>query len=140
MIKIRESAMVDLFLKQYSHVADYYKEVPVFAKSVDLVKMDRNKKTISAIEFKTNKWKDAESQALRSAIAFDYLYICLLKPATVECQNSIINECQNQGIGLYFLCCTTMQFELAVEAVHRKEIWDIQHKHIYTYLENREHE
>lgn len=134
-IRIKESEMVDTFIKKFGKSSTFFKEVPVFAKSVDLVKMEDD--AIVAIEFKTTKWRQAEMQALGSAIVFDYLEICVLKPATKECQDLIEKECVNQGIGLYFMDDRTMTFEHVVLPVHRNEVWEIQRKQIYEYLKGR---
>lgn len=130
-----EIEMVDEFLLQLSSTALFVREVPVFAKSVDLVKIKND--TISAIEFKTTKWKKAELQVLGSAIVFDYLEICVLKPATELCQKTIINECTFQGIGLYFLDRITKNLEHTVQPKHREGVWEIQRKQIISYLERR---
>ena len=135
MIDIKESEMVELFLSQHNETAEFYKEVPVYAKSVDLVKNKDDK--ITAIEFKTTKWRKAASQALGSAIAFDFLEICVLKPATLKCQNLIKEECENQGLGLYFLDAKTMCFDHIVLPVPRKEAWEIQKRKICEYLQRR---
>lgn len=130
-----ESEMVDEFLLQLSATALFVREVPVFAKSVDLVKIENY--TISAIEFKTTKWRKAELQVLGSAIVFDYLEICVLKPATEACRGTIINECTLQGIGLYFLDKATKKLEHVVKPKHREGVWEIQRKQIINYLERR---
>jgi hypothetical protein len=139
-IKIKESEMVDFFIRHYQDGVNYYREVPVFAKSVDLVKINKSDNSITAIEFKKTKWKKAEMQALGSAIVFDYLEICILKPATTSCQTLIINECQKQGLGLYFMDANKALIEHIVYPIPRDEVWGIQRKQICDYLSKRGHE
>lgn len=136
---INECEMVANFLDQNPNKEGTYfvREVPLFAKSVDLVKVDRERQLITAIEFKTTKWKKAVLQVLGSAITFDYLEICVLKPATVKCQEAIIKHCQSQGIGLYFIDNETKKIEHILKPIHRIGIWEIQRNQIMQYLEEQ---
>lgn len=134
---IKESEMVDEFVSQMSSEAYFVREVPVFAKSVDIVKVDINKKRISAIEFKTTNWRKAELQVLGSAIAFDFLEICIIKPITEKCRNSIIEECEEQGIGLYFMDNDSKVIEHVVKPIHREGVWERQRKQIVEYVSQR---
>ena len=135
--KIDERTMVDEFLSQFEKHACFVREVPVFAKSVDLVKIDLTANTISAIEFKTTKWREAKLQVLRSAIAFDYLEICILTPATKQCRDIIIEECTEHVIGLYFLDSDSQSIEHAVMPIHRDGVWEIQRKQIINYIKGQ---
>lgn len=132
-----EYAMVDEFVSQASHAEHYVREVPLFAKSVDLVRIDEKTTQITAIEFKTTKWRKAILQVLGSAIVFDFLEICVLKPATEKCQQLIINECKRYGIGLYFLDNQTKLISHDVEPANRDGIWEIQRNQIIEYLKER---
>lgn len=132
-----ENAMVDKFVLQASPFEHYVREVPLFAKSVDLVKVDTRTMQITAIEFKTTKWRKAMLQVLGSAIVFDYLEICVLKPVTEKCQQTIIQECKNNGIGLYFIDNQTKIISHDVEPVNRDGIWEIQRNQIIEYLKER---
>ena len=132
-----ELAMVDEFVSQASYSEHYVREVPVFAKSVDLVRIDTKTMQITAIEFKTTKWRKAMLQVLGSAIVFDYLEICILKPATEKCRQSIIEECKRNGIGLYFLDNQTKHISHEVEPANRDGVWEIQRNQIIEYLKER---
>lgn len=134
---IKESEMVEEFLNQFSSVFLFVREVPVFAKSVDLVKLDIANQKITAIEFKTTKWRKAELQVLGSASAFDYLEICILKPTTQKCRDVIINECQEQGIGLYLMDSATHIIEHPVEPVSHDTFWEIQRNQVLEYVSRR---
>ena len=134
---MNENEMVDCFLsKDWGDVA-FVREVPVFAKSVDLVCLDKSKKLISAIEFKTSKWRKVMTQVLGSAIVFDFLEICVLRPATERCRNIIMEDCKSNGVGLYFLNEATKEIEHAVNPLHRSDVWGIQHEQIMEYIAGR---
>ena len=132
-----EKKMVDKFLfeKDGQNYIRYVKEVPIFAKSIDLVKVDQQNNYISAIEFKTTKWRYAIKQVLESAIAFDFLEICVLLPRTEECQKLIINECERKGIGLFFIDAAKQIIEHIVEPIQCNNVWEIQRLQILQYLE-----
>ncbi len=132
-----EYSMVDEFVSQASPTECYVREVPLFAKSVDLVRIDKNTTQITAIEFKTTKWRKAIMQVLGSGIVFDYLEICVLRPATEKCQQLIISECKRNGIGLYFLDNQTKLISHDVEPTNRDGIWEIQRNQIIEYLKER---
>lgn len=122
---LTENEMVELFLAFFKDKSKYIREVPVFAKSVDLVQIDLDNHYITAIEFKKNKWRKAILQVLGSAIVFDYLEICILRPATEKCRLQISEECRKQGVGLYFLNRDTNELEHVVKPIHRSHIWEI---------------
>lgn len=134
---MKESEMVDEFINQFSPASLFVREVPVFAKSVDLVKLDLVNQKITAIEFKTTKWRKAELQALGSASAFDFLEICILKPTTQKCRDIIINECLKQGIGLYLMDSTTRIIEHLVKPVSRNTFWEMQRNQVLEYVLRR---
>lgn len=115
----------------------FYLEVPVFCRSVDLVKQDLQNNSITAIEFKVNDWKRAISQVLSVAICFDYLAICVPKPKTLKGQTNVINECQSNGIGLYFYDTNNNTFEHTVLEKKIDDIWEVQRCQILKYLEVR---
>jgi hypothetical protein len=134
---MRESSMVDVFIELFSGSAFFVKEVPVFAKSVDLVKFDFDEQKITAIEFKKTNWKKAELQALGSALVFDFLEICIIKPSTEKCRTLIKDECTKQGIGLYFIDNETKEINHIVEPLSRNGIWEIQRIQMIEYLKGR---
>jgi len=134
---ITEREMIDTFLCKVAGNFAFVIEVPVFAKSVDLVKIDKNTNLISAIEFKTTKWRKAMAQALGAAIVFDFLEICIIRPVTEKCRLLIMDECQQNGVGLYFLDSVTKEIEHIVAPLTRSEVWGIQHEQILQYLMRR---
>ena len=134
---MRESSMVDKFIEHFSESAFFVKEVPVFAKSVDLVKFDFKEQKITAIEFKTTNLKKAELQALGSAIVFDFLEICVIKPSTEKCRTLIKDECTKQGIGLYFIDNETKDIDHIVEPLPHNGIWEIQRFQMIEYIKER---
>lgn len=134
---MKESSMVDEFIEQFSESTFFVKEVPVFAKSVDLVKFDLKEQKITAIEFKTTNWKKAELQALGSALVFDFLEICVIKPSTEKCRTMIKDECKKQGIGLYFIDNDTKEIDHIVEPLSHNGIWEIQRFQMIEYLKGR---
>jgi hypothetical protein len=134
---MNENEMVECFLSKAWGDMEFVKEVPVFAKSVDLVRLDKSKKLISAIEVKTSKWRKAMAQVLGSAIVFDFLEICVLRPVTEQCRKIIIEDCKSNGVGLYFINGETKEIEHMVNPLHRSDIWGIQHERIMEYIAGR---
>jgi hypothetical protein len=123
------------FLESYNYDnVRFFCEVPVFCRSVDVVKYDTISGAITAIEFKRNDWKRAINQALGVRICFDYLEICVLLPKTEKTRNNMIGKCAGLGIGLYFFDDSHMSFDKALEPVRDQSIWAIQKKSILDYM------
>ncbi len=124
-----------LFIKQYCKEKTLlYCEVPVFCRSVDLVKYNSIDETISAIEFKTNNWRRAIDQVLRVSMSFDFLEICVLDPKTEKSRNSIIETCTQLGIGLYLFNQEYIIFNYIVTPEKVQKIWEIQKNQVLDYL------
>lgn len=82
-INISEEEQRKYFLDKWKEKdTQYICEVPVFCRSIDLVKYNRKENTVCAVEFKTRNWKRAVEQAMSTAISFDYVEICVRKPKT----------------------------------------------------------
>ena len=116
----------------------FYREIPVFSRSVDLVQYNLNEDTITAIEFKIRDWKKAIQQLNDVATCFDYLVLCIPKPKTQKCINNIIDVCIEKGIGL--CCWNSIDDTFCYECQPKKisEIWNIQRQKIITYLNEQE--
>ncbi len=114
------------------------KEVPVFARSVDLVEYKVSTGELTAIEFKINDWKRALAQLKNIEICFDYLVLCIPKPKTLKCVETITKSCAQEGIGLFLWDNNDNTFLHKCIEKPRREIWDIQKKHIIDYLSNME--
>jgi hypothetical protein len=109
-------------------------EVPVFNRSVDLVKFNLTSNSITAIEFKLYKWKKAINQVLQVSISFDYLEICVNEPKTEKTKELIIDECKNLGIGVYFFNDSTNQFQHSLMPIKINDVWEIQRTSIINYI------
>ena len=134
--KITEEKMTYLFIKNFDRKGQQLiSEVPVFAKSVDMVNYNRKENTITAIEFKQTKWKKAIEQVLALSIAFDFLEICILE--TQKCKNTIIEECKNRGIGLYFIDTEKEKISHEVMPINKIDIWQLQKLEILSYISMR---
>lgn len=116
--------------------AKLYIEVPVFARSVDLVELVEGK--LYAVEFKIRDWKRALNQLKSVESCFDYLVLCIPKPKTEKCRRNIISTCASLGIGLYFWDQENDLFfhECQEKCVH--DIWQIQKRQTLSYLEKQE--
>jgi hypothetical protein len=136
---ITEKKMVKKFLsnEKNQYCNRYVEEVPVFAKSIDLVRIDLHNNYITAIEFKTTKWRKAIDQVLGAAIAFDFLEICVLRPRTEKCQESIMDTCKDYGIGLFFIDPIAYIIEHKIEPIHCNGVWERQRLQILQYLNGR---
>lgn len=131
-----EEFMRSCFLKCYcSKKRDLHTEVPVFCRSVDLVVLDKEQETITAVEFKINDWKRAVSQVLQVAFCFDYLSICVPKPATEKGQKAIEKVCTEMGIGVFFFEYGENIFMSVVEPKSVSGIWEVQKNNVLQYLE-----
>lgn len=125
----------ELFLSLFkSDEERLYCEVPVFCRSVDVVKYNCKTGTVTAIEFKLNDWKRAIGQALSVSICFDYLEICVPKPKMENTQNNIITKCEQTGIGLYFFDESQRAFNKIVEPLEVKEVWEMQRSSVVNYV------
>ena len=89
--KISEEEQRRLFINHW-HDKDVQLvcEVPVFCRSVDLVKYNQKARAVTAVEFKTHNWKRALEQVISTSVSFDYLEICVQKPKTTKAQEKII--------------------------------------------------
>lgn len=110
-------------------------EVPVFCRSVDLVKYDQKNKAITAVEFKTRNWKRALEQVISTAVSFDYLEICIQKPKTLKAQENIIKECSEVGVGVYFFVNDLQQFEYVLLPQKVDKIWNVQKSQVIDFIE-----
>lgn len=130
-----EEDMRKTFVASYckSHV-EFFAEVPVFCRSVDLVAYSKQKQEIMAIEFKLDNWKRAVLQAMQVVCCFDFLAICVPQPATAKGRESVISGCDKCGIGVYFYHPGQQIFEEALTPQHTSEIWEIQKKRVLEYL------
>lgn len=109
-------------------------EVPVFCRSVDLVKYNEKKNTVSAIEFKTKNWKRAIEQVMSIAISFDYVEICIRKPKTIKAQDIINNYCETMGVGVYFFDVNKLIFEHTVLPQKIEKIWNVQKTQVIDFI------
>lgn len=113
-----------------------YIEVPVFARSVDLVELVDGK--LYAVEFKIKDWKRALSQLKSVESCFDYLVLCVPKPKTEKCCRHIKSTCEISGIGLYFWDQESDRFFHECQEKCVRDIWQIQKHQILSYLEKQE--
>lgn len=133
--KYSEDDLRDFFIFKYNNQC-LYKEVPVFSRSVDLVKYDEHAKTMTAIEFKIHDWKKAMQQAIDVSMCFDYIAICIPKPKTLKCIESIVAECKKLGIGIYVYDEQTSAFEHIFFEQKIVDVWKKQRTTILQYLED----
>lgn len=135
MNKFSEQEQRELFIEKFS-ISDspIYKEIPVYNRSVDLVKHNITNHTISAIEFKTKNWKRAVQQVLDVSISFDFLEICIEEPKTPKAQEKIRTICDNLGIGVYFFNQETLSFTKSIESKKVESIWESQREKVIEYL------
>ena len=124
------------FIEYYTsnYFEKYYSEVPVFSRSVDIVKFDEENNTLTAIELKINDWKRAINQVLNVSMCFDYLAICIPRPKTLIGQKKIIDYCSEIGIGIYFFNNEDQVFEHLCLEKKTKDIWDKQKNQIFKYI------
>jgi hypothetical protein len=132
---ISEIEQRELFTKSVDkYDENYYCEVPVFCRSVDLVTHNIKKNTITAIEFKLTDWKRAIKQALNVAICFDYIEICVPIPQTAKGQKAILDCCGELGIGVYFIDIDTKQFSHPLLPQQIQKVWEIQRTQVINAL------
>lgn len=79
-----------------------HKEVPIFSSSLDLLLVDQAN-NYHGIEFKLFNWKRVINQAVKHRIALDYISIFLNMPKQKQTVEKIIQECEINGLGLYFI-------------------------------------
>lgn len=115
-----------------------YIEVPVFSRSVDLVELDSRTRKITAIEFKIKDWKRAIKQLYEISSCFDFLILCILKPKTEKCIETIRSTCSEKGIGLIFWDQSDDSFMQICESKDICDIWITQKRQILHYLKERE--
>ena len=134
--KISEEKQRQLFIDHW-HDQDIKLvcEVPVFCRSVDLVKYNQKKQIVTAMEFKTHDWKRALEQVLSTAVAFDYLEICIQKPKTQKGQENIIRICKELGVGIYFMENENLQFEHALFPQKVNKMWEVQKEQVIQFIE-----
>ena len=133
--KITEEDLRNYFL-EYSDNSEelFYSEIPVFSRSVDVVKYNKNTNDITAIELKLHDWKKVIKQVLTVNIAFDFLQICMLEPKSKKKQDSIIEECSKHGIGVYFFNYKEKKINKIISSRKIYDIWDIQKSEVIKYL------
>lgn len=137
--KISEEDQRQLFINNWKDISTrLICEVPVFCRSVDLVKYNPEKKTITAVEFKTHNWKKALEQVLSTSVSFDYLEICVQKPKTQKTQNKIIDMCKEMGVGVYFFDRELQRFEYVLSPIRVDKMWTIQKTQVIHFIEKGE--
>lgn len=134
-INISEEEQRKYFLGQWKEKdTQFICEVPVFCRSIDLVKYNKKKNTVSAVEFKTTNWKRAVEQVMSIAISFDYVEICVRKPKTVKAQETIKEYCQTIGVGVYFFDTYALNFEHVLEPEKVEKIWNVQKAQVIDFI------
>lgn len=137
--KISEEEQRQLFIEHWKDkTIQLVCEVPVFCRSVDLVKYDQAKKAVTALEFKTHNWRRALEQVISTAVSFDYLEICVQKPKTRKAQEKIINECSELGVGVYFFENDLQKFEYVLTPQKVDKIWNVQKRRVIHFIEEGE--
>ena len=130
-----EEQLREMFVSSFNNVDErLFCEVPVFSRSIDVVKYNSKTGLITAIEFKRNDWKRAINQALSVSICFDYLEICVPKPKTNRTQNYMIEVCGRKGVGLYFYDEVENTFDEVLEPLRVQDIWKIQKSIVIEYV------
>ena len=112
-------------------------EVPVFCRSVDLVKYDRREHVITAVEFKTHNWKRALEQVTSTAVSFDYLEICIQKPKTLKEQEKIVGVCRELGVGIYFMENEEGKFEHVLRPQRVEKMWKVQKSQVIRFIKEQ---
>jgi hypothetical protein len=135
-VTISEEDLRQAFLhskpSRFSEAASYL-EVPVFARSVDLVEYSATKDELHEIEFKLANWQRVLAQALEVRLAFDFLWICILLPQRADTINRICARCNVEGVGVIFYDRTHSQFMVALPA-QRQQVWALQRQGVIQYL------
>lgn len=135
---IAERDVVDIFLNNQKNEKYFFiEEVPVFLQSVDVVKVSKRMKTITAIEFKTKKWEKAIEQVLAEELVFDYLEIAIVFPKRETTRQRVEIKCQEHGIGLYYVDMLQNKVIHKIKPKRNKSLWPTQRKAIKAYLQER---
>lgn len=134
--KISEEEQRRLFINHW-HDKDVQLvcEVPVFCRSVDLVKYNQKARAVTAVEFKTHNWKRALEQVISTSVSFDYLEICVQKPKTTKAQEKIITTCSEHGVGIYFMENEKQQFEHVLLPQRVRRMWEVQKTQVIQFIE-----
>lgn len=134
-INISEEEQRRYFLDKWKEKdTQFICEVPVFCRSIDLVKYNHKNNTVSAIEFKTKNWKRAVEQVMSTAISFDFIEICVRKPKTIKAQDAIKEYCQAVGVGVYFFDAEALDFEHILEPEKVEKIWNVQKAQVIDFI------
>lgn len=120
--------------RKKTSTAQLIKEVPVYSRSVDMVEYDAASKQLTAIEFKIHDWKRAINQLTSVAVCFDYLVLCIPKPKTERCSQTIENTCSTLGIGLFYWEPTNNSFVHVCKEQQTNQIWEVQKEQIIDYV------
>lgn len=134
---ISEYEQREQFLKNYSQKSEkLFYEVPIFSRSIDVVKCDFDSDILTAIEFKLFKWKKCLEQVVNVSIAFDYIEICIMEPKTIKGQDAILSECSKLGVGVYFTNFINEYFTIKHVLKPEKVIgnWEVQRLNVKRYL------
>ena len=126
MHKFTEAQLRDYFLQgsEWQQVS-LFCEIPVFSRSVDLV-INHLDGRITAVEFKLHDWRRALEQLTAISLCFDYLEICMPLPKTQQGKESILNKCNDMGVGVYLFDSEKMNFEHALKPKKAEKIWHAQ--------------
>lgn len=134
--KISEEEQRQLFIKLWQDKETKLEcEVPVFCRSVDLVKYNQKEQAVTAVEFKTHNWKRALEQVISTAVSFDYLEIYVQKPKTQKVQEKIVRICSELGVGIYFMEREKQQFEHVLLPQKVKKMWEVQKTQVIHFIE-----
>lgn len=133
--KISEEEQRQLFINLWQDESiQLVCEVPVFCRSVDLVKYNQKENAVTAVEFKTHNWKRALEQVISTAVSFDYLEICIQKPKTQKVREKIIGICGKLGVGVYFMEREKQQFEYVLLPQKVEKIWEVQKTQVIHFI------
>jgi hypothetical protein len=114
--------------EHFSHYGDYYEEVPLGKKRIDLVFCSRNG-YLTSVEVKTEKWRAALSQALVNQLVSDYSYVAL---PTEVCERVDESLFADNGVGLLSVGRTARTEICAIRAAYKdREMF----KQVKDYLE-----
>ena len=136
--KISEEEQRQLFISLWhDHNVQLVCEVPVFCRSVDLVKYNQKERAVTAVEFKTHNWKRAIEQVISTAVSFDYLEICVQKPKTQKVQEKIIKRCGELGVGIYFMENEEGKFEHVLRPQRVEKMWKVQKSQVIRFIKEQ---
>ena len=93
-------------------------EVPVYGRSIDVCEFDG--KYVTIIEFKLHDWRKALLQLNQTMTVSDFNYICMVKPKTFKCIETIKNEFRKYGFGVIFYDGV---FVVHLDSIRNKKIW-----------------